>query len=149
MLSSRRPFPPTENPWQYRDSPNSDLSFNMLNTLLTLSFLGFVFGWNIVKPIPLFPSWLGGLIVMAMITFSGTIADGRGDILRYIAYLFATALSEIKLTANDVQLTQKTAVILSHTLFFMNDLDRQYNIMNNLKYLMAEVIRRAMMMMYG
>jgi hypothetical protein len=86
LLSNRKPFPPAENPWSYiydPDQPGS-LEFKMMNCLLCIVFGGAFLGWSIARSIPLFPGWLGALLLASSCGYLGTVRDPRGDLLRSV-----------------------------------------------------------------
>ena len=135
-FSSRKPFPPStsNNPWRYIPlSETEDLQFSMTNTLLTMIIVGAIFGWNVVKPIPLFPSWIGAILGASIIGYGSTLTNARGDFLRFLGYTLVMILSEVMIIADDVQLRAKTSIILGQLFFFCRGIDQQFHIINTLK----------------
>jgi hypothetical protein len=57
MASSRKPFPPSENPWKYNYDPDvkGSIKFKMVNSIVGVILCGTVIGWSISKYIPLLP----------------------------------------------------------------------------------------------
>lgn len=141
QVSHRRPFPPDKD-----EEP--DISYSIIQGTLAVAFLGGFLGWNLVKPIPLFPSWLGGLLAAAVFAYGSSFSDATGDLLRFSGYTVTTTLGSLSATANEVALREKTAVILGQTLFFLNDLDKQFEIRKKLRYLLGELVAKGTMMFY-
>jgi hypothetical protein len=57
MASSRKPFPPSENPWKYNYDPDvkGSTKFKMVNSIVGVILCGTIIGWSISKYIPLLP----------------------------------------------------------------------------------------------
>ena len=89
LLSARKPFPPSENPWSYVYDPDVSCSiqFKMTNCLMGIIFGGAFCGWSIARSIPLFPTWLGALLLASCCGYLGTVRDSRGDLLRFVSRL--------------------------------------------------------------
>lgn len=141
-LTDRRPFPPPKD-----DDP--DVVFSGFQSMVSLFVAGSVVGWNLVKPIPLFPSWLGGLFVACVVLYASTFTDATGDLLRFVGYTVATTWQSLMHTANDVDLRDQTMNILGHTLFFLNGMDQQFQLRRKLQYVLGEVIAKATMLVYA
>lgn len=147
-LAPRKPFPPSESPWAYKAMEDGDVEFSMLYAILTLVVFGGFVGMTLSKPIPLFPSWLGFILGSSAIGYSGTFADSRGDLLRFIAYTILSVLTVLLTVADDVELKSKLSTILGRLLFFLNGIDRQFQIMKNVKIILGKLIVQATAMMY-
>jgi hypothetical protein len=141
-LTDRRPFPPHKD-----DDP--DVVFSGFRSMVSLFVVGSVVGWNLVRPIPLFPSWLGGLFVACVVLYASTFTDATGDLLRFVGYTVATTWQSLMHTANDVDLRDQTMAILGHTLFFLNGMDAQFQLRRKLQYVLGEVIAKATMLVYS
>jgi hypothetical protein len=57
MASSRKPFPPSENPWKYNYDPDvkGSIKFKMINSIVGIILCGTVIGWSISRYVPLLP----------------------------------------------------------------------------------------------
>lgn len=86
VLSNRKPFPPAENPWSYVYNPDlpGSVDFKMMNCLVFIVFGGAFLGWSVARSIPLFPGWLGALLLASCCGYLGTVRDPRGDLLRSV-----------------------------------------------------------------
>lgn len=152
MLVERRPFPPTNNPWRFEASEDDEdilQDFKMGRTLFTLAFWGLLLGWSISKPIPLFPNWLGGLIVAGFLAYCGTFQNSRGDMLRFFGHATYRGFAELIDIMDEVDLKQKIGVVISKMLFFLRGIDKQYQIARKLRQIISEMIFRSTSMMYG
>jgi hypothetical protein len=133
MLSQRKPFPPSENPWKYAPRPDTnDIEFSMIRVLMATILFGGIVGSIISGPIPLFPGWLGTLIGASGFGFISTTHDSRGDLIRYIGWALNDALGDIFKAASDVQLYDKSSVLLSNAFAFGNKLDQRYKVRETL-----------------
>ena len=84
MLSSRKQFPETDNPWQYVYDPEvkDSINFKMWNSLIGIVMLGTIVGWIGSTYVPLLPGWLGALGLASFLGYLGTLKDALGDMLR-------------------------------------------------------------------
>lgn len=147
-LSPRKPFPPAESPWSYKAVEEGDVDFSMLNTLLTLVVLGGMLGWSVVKPIPLFPSWLGAILLGSVVGYSSTFADSRGDLLRFVGFTVLSALAILLSVADDVELKGKISTILGQLLFLFKGIDQQLQLTKGVKYVLGKVLVQATALLY-
>ena len=100
LLSARKPFPPSENPWSYVYDPNvtGSIQFKMTNCLMGIIFGGAFCGWSVARSIPLFPTWLGALLLASCCGYLGTVRDSRGDLLRLTSPLHPFIHSAVNLS---------------------------------------------------
>jgi hypothetical protein len=163
FLSSRKPYPPNnmyDTPWRYQPIPRNKededreeiyedtLDFSMTNTLLAIIFSSGIFGWNLSKPIPLFPSWLGAVLTSAIVGYFTTFNDSIGDFLRFLGYYLVQSVNELYFIATEVQLIAKLKVILGQLFFFLNTFENQFHLLANLKRLIAAFIIRFSSILY-
>jgi hypothetical protein len=109
-VTERQPFPPCRNPWQYHPVPGEpDLQFRMFNTLLATVLIGAYLGWLLVRPVPLFPNWLGALASAGVTGYATTLEDSVGDLMRYVGYAVVHTASVVTDTAEEVQVRTYTS----------------------------------------
>ena len=145
MLSPRKPFPASENPWKYAPKPDSnDIEFSMIRVVIGTILFGGITGSIISGPIPLFPGWLGVLIGAVSFGYIATTQDSRGDLLRYIGWALNDALSDAFTAASDVKLYDKCSVVLSTAFGFLNGIDQRYKIVEKLKAIITMIIGTSM-----
>ena len=84
LLSSRKQFPPSDNPWKHVYDPEDRdaIDFKMWNSLIGIILMGTIMGWSASTYVPLLPGWLGALGSASFLGYSGTLKDSRGDVLR-------------------------------------------------------------------
>jgi hypothetical protein len=84
LLSSRKQFPASDNPWQhvYEPEDRDAVDFKMWNALIGVVLLGTVSGWSVSGYVPLLPGWFGALGGASLLGYLGTLKDSKGDILR-------------------------------------------------------------------
>jgi hypothetical protein len=163
MLTSRRPFPPEANKTNLgrygnvldnncdevnnssSNNPEEEIVYSMFNSMIALFFSGLFLGWNAVKPIPLFPSWLGGLLGAAFIIYLSTFSDSNGDFIRFLAYTVTSTCGSLLNIADEVELRDKTGVILGQTLFFLHGIDKKFQIRKRFMVLLSEIIAKITM----
>lgn len=99
LLSSRKQFPPSDNPWKHIYDPEDRdaIDFKMWNSLIGVILVGTVMGWSASTYVPLLPGWLGALGTASFLGYSGTLKDSRGDVLRQALLNILYALSLIYL----------------------------------------------------
>lgn len=147
MLSRRQSFPPSENPWKYAPRPDTnDIEFSMIRVLMAIIIFGGIAGSIVSGPIPLFPGWLGALIGAAGFGVISTTHDSRGDLLRYIGWALNNTLGDIFKAAADVQLYDKSSVVLSNAFAFGNKLDQKYKVIEKLKAIITIIISTVLKM---
>jgi hypothetical protein len=120
----------------------------MTKVVLTLSVFGSLLGWNVVKPIPLFPSWIGAILGAVCLAYYGTFQDSRGDFIRYIGYTIASVLGELINIADEVELRQRCSVVLGKLFFFCKGIDSQFHVIERLKYLIGEILIKFTSILY-
>ena len=156
LLSIRKPFPPSENPWSYVYDPNvpESIQFKMTNCLMGIIFGGAFCGWTIARSIPLFPTWLGALLLASCCGYLGTIRDSRGDLLRFVSplyrpftslqsipkspcffhmnrcigYSIQSMISYMQSKAQDVNLGEKATVVFTKVFAILLRIEKQYDI---------------------
>lgn len=144
LLADRRPFPPE------RGSEDEDsVRYNLINTMICLLLLGSMFGWNLSKPIPLFPNWLGGIIGAAVLTYASTFGDSKGDFIRFTGYSMTAFFGTLMQIANEVELRDRTGVVLGQTFSVLNGIDKQFQIRKRLSALFGELIAKSVGLMYA
>jgi hypothetical protein len=161
FLFSRKPYPPNnmyDTPWRYEPIPGNKgedevvyedaVDFSMTNTLLAIIFSSGIFGWNLAKLIPFFPSWLGALLASAILGYFTTFNDTVGDFLRFLGYYLVQSVNELYYIATEVQLIAKLRVILGQLFFFLNSFENQFHLLANLKRLIAAFIIRFSSILY-
>ena len=84
LLSSRKQFPPTENPWKhvYYPEDKDSVNFKMWNSLIGIVVIGTLTGWSVSTYVPLLPGWLGAVGCAGFLGYLGTLKDSLGDMLR-------------------------------------------------------------------
>lgn len=146
-LSSRRPFPPCSNPWQYFPAQGQpDLQFGMMGALAGTVLSAAYIGWLVGRAVPLLPNWVGALSAACVSGYLTTLQDGRGDMLRFLGYSLSRCLAVLSATLDDVQLRDRTATLLGHVLFFSKSVDSKYKMVERLQFLLAELIGRLSML---
>ena len=98
MLSPRKLFPATENPWQHVYNPDvkGSVDFKMLNSLIGVVLLGTLLGWTGSTYVPLLPGWLGALGSAVFLAYLGTLKDAMGDMLRWETEAVRVRVIEVK-----------------------------------------------------
>lgn len=142
-LSPRRPFPSDENPWKYKpyeDDPVPD--FSMSRILLVNILWGTLLGWVISKPIPLFPGWLGAISGASVLGYTSTLQDSKGDFFRLIGVGIYGLLSHAATASEDVELKEKTGVLLGRAGFFLKGVDQKYKIIDKFKVVSAKAMEK-------
>jgi hypothetical protein len=143
-IGRRRPYPPSENPWQYkasRDDPNS-INFSMYSTILVVAVVGSSIGSSIAKPIPLFPNWIGALLAAGFCSYLTTLRDSRGDLLRFIGNSGVGCWSAFYEVSQEVDLWSKLNKVSGKSLAQLSRLDEKYNFIGKLKFLISLVTSR-------
>lgn len=143
-IGRRRPFPPSENPWQYRtsrDDPNS-INFSMYSTILVVAVVSSSIGSSIAKPIPLFPNWIGALLAAGFCSYLTTLRDGRGDLLRFLGNSGVGCWRAFYEVSQEVDLWSKLNKVSGKSLAQLSQLDEKYNFMGKLKFLISLVTSR-------
>jgi hypothetical protein len=82
----------------------------MFNTLLATVLIGAYLGWLLVRPVPLFPNWLGALASAGVTGYATTLEDSVGDLMRYVGYAVVHTASVVTDTAEEVQVRTHTSV---------------------------------------
>ena len=108
-LAKRRSYPPSENMWNYRPAENDlePIEFNMYYSIAAAIFAGSSVGSRIVKPIPLFPGWIGAMIGAGLCGYFCTFRDSRGDLIRYLGNSLVIFLRTVSAAADEVNLWKK------------------------------------------
>ena len=142
MLSSRLPFPPTENPWKYSTSPRGAIGipFSMMNVMIGVVITGFFTGWSVSKVVPFFPGWLGSIGCAVIFGYQCTLHDSKGDLFRYLGYAVNSLLSEVVTTVDDVMLREKTGILTGKLFAIVHRLDQNYQILTKIKLIVAGLI---------
>ena len=141
MLSVRRPFPPTDNPWKYGEPPRgTGIPFSMMNVMIGVVVSGFFTGWSVSKLIPFFPSWLGSIGFAVVFGYQCTLRDAKGDLFRYLGYAVNSLLSEVVTTLADVMLREKTSILTGKIFAFVHRLDQNYQILAKIQLIIAGII---------
>jgi hypothetical protein len=63
VVSKRRAFPPSDNPWKYVPEGPQDPEFRMTSALVSVVLVGSWVGWMITSLIPLVPNFLGRSLI--------------------------------------------------------------------------------------
>jgi hypothetical protein len=82
----------------------------MFNTLMATVLIGAYLGWLVVRPVPLFPNWLGALAAAGVTGYATTLEDSVGDLMRYVGYAMVHTASVATDTAEEVQVRTYTSV---------------------------------------
>lgn len=146
-LSSRRPFPPGNNPWQYYPAEGEpDLQFGMMSVLASAVLSAAYMGWLVGRIVPLLPNWIGALSAACSAGYLTTLQDGRGDMLRYLGYSLSRCMAVLSDSLEDVQLRDRASAVLGHVLFFSQTVDSKYKLVARLQQLLAVLISRLTML---
>lgn len=141
MLKNRAIFPASENPWSYSPRPNTnDVPFNMMSALIGIVLAGGWIGWACVKPIPLFPNWIGAISGAAFFGYLGTLKDTKGDLLRFLGFSLNRCMSHILSAASEVGLKEKLNVFLSNAFALLLRLDKQFGIITKIQFLLIQLV---------
>ena len=144
LLSTRHPFPATDNPWKFSDAPRSGapIPFSMTNVMIGVVVTGFFMGWSVSKLIPFFPGWLGSIGCAVVFGYQCTLQDAKGDLFRYLGYAVNALFSEVTATIDDVMLREKTSVLLGKIFAFVHRLDQNYHLLDKIKAILSVVISK-------
>ena len=145
MLAERRPFPPgvSSNPWRYAPADGEvDLQFSMTAALLGVVLAGAYLGWLLARPVPLLPGWIGAIGGAAVLGYSATLRDRRGDMLRYLGHCLGACATVVSRTQQDARLGEKLSVLMGRVLFLSKTLDSKYGILTRLQLIIALVISK-------
>jgi hypothetical protein len=140
-LSQRHAFPPSDNPWTYSAKDNSNLvQFNMYKCLLALMIAGSIVGSSLVKPIPLFPGWIGALLGSGFFAYTSTLKNGHGDIFRFFGFCIVSSIDNLLSTANEVDLPDKLNKISGKSFAFLSKIDSKYKVLEKLKMVIFKMV---------
>ena len=143
-LGKRKQYPPSDNPWSYKQISDKDPAFNMYTTLLALLLIGSLTGNALAKPIPLFPPWIGSLILGSTMVYLGTFRDARGDLLRFVGSSSVNTIYTLKNIAGEVQLLPRATKITGRSFVFVSAFDKKYKISASTKKLFDVVLNKTM-----
>ena len=143
-LSTRKNYPPTDNPWSYKEVPGDPnyIPFNMYSTILSVMLISSYIGSNAVRPIPLFPNWIGALISAVFSGYACTFRDSRGDLLRYIGNSIVNCFNTFMQTSNEVNLWPKVNKVTGKSMAYFIKIDSKYKIIEKIKFLLAFIISK-------
>ena len=141
MLKNRAIFPASENPWSYTPrADTNDVPFNMMSALIGIVLAGGWIGWMCVKPIPLFPNWIGAVSGAAFFGYLGTLKDTKGDLLRFLGFSLNRCMTHVLSAASEVGLKEKINVFLSNTFALLLRLDRKFGIITKIQFLLIQLV---------
>lgn len=124
----RRPFPPTENPWNYRPTSRDEAPFTMMYTVLAMTIVGSFCGGNL----PMVPSWLGALGGAGFLGLLTTRPNARGDLSRAMGMRVVAAVQTLWALQREVGMTPKFWKVASLLLDKLLILDRQHRLKDRL-----------------
>lgn len=151
-LAERRPFPPPESPYdisgENQSTMLSSFPYSAWQACMGVIFVSGLLGWNSVKPIPLVPSWLGAAGMALFAAYLFTLSDSTGDGLRFIGYTVTMLWISLLRIAHEVDLQENMGIVLGHTLFFVKDIDKQFQVRKRLQFLVGEALSKITMLLY-
>jgi len=143
-LASRRPYPPSDNPWKYvPPEQGSDqapvqspaLAFSMVSALAAAGLLGAAAGWSVSGRIPLVGGWLGALLGGGAVTYLGSQRDARGDLVRFVGNSVACGVTELRQAADDVNIGSNAGRLWGRASGWALAMDRQYGLLDKARSL--------------
>mmetsp|Transcript_10318 Transcript_10318/g.9966 ORF Transcript_10318/g.9966 Transcript_10318/m.9966 type:complete len:388 (+) Transcript_10318:182-1345(+) len=142
MATSRKPFPPSENPWKYNYDPEvkGSIKFKMINSIVGIILCGTVIGWSISRYVPLLPGWLGAVTSAAFLGYLGTLKDSIGDVLRFVGYSLDECMTYLFATSNDVLLGEKSTVLFQRIFSIILRFEKQNKIFEKLSLYFGKII---------
>lgn len=143
MLGGRRNFPPDP-----ADDPDNLVKYSMINSLLAIIFASFLIGWNLFRPIPLIPNWIGSILMACIIGYASTFSDSRGDLIRFSGHSLTSAMGLLMGIADEVGLRGKASVLIGQMLFFLRGMDKKFKVMQKLQVLIAQLIAKSTVLLY-
>ena len=118
--------------------------FNMMSCVITMSLTSSIIGWFVTNFIPLFPNWLGSIIISIICSYSITLLNSYGDLLRYLSYNIYQFIFIINTTLNDVMLKEKINILLYKCIQFLKYMDSKYNIIEKIQMIFDILIKELM-----
>ena len=140
----RRPFPPTENPWNYRPSSPDDVAFSMLPAVLAMTVVGSFCGGNI----PMVPSWLGALVGAGFLGLLATRPNVRGDLARATGMRVVATVQTLWELQKDLGMTPKVWKVASLLLDKLLILDRQHRLKDKLVAFLSAIYDQVMRLVH-
>jgi hypothetical protein len=142
MLSTRKPFPPVENPWTCKDvlDSSSGVPFSMINSILSMVFVAMFVGYAFFDRVPFFPAWIGGLATSLVTGYTTTTRNGKGDFLRFFGHSTNVLFSEVLACVDDVYLREKTRIMFNRTFSFVHRLDQRYHLLGKIQALFNRLL---------
>ena len=142
-LRKRKNYPPSDNPWNYKQLADDDVGFNMYTTLLATLLIGAVIGNIGAGYIPFFPSWIGSMIVASSLVLIATKRDSRGDMLRFMGNSVVNGISNVKDVATEVELISRASKLTGKTFVFLGVMDKKYQISDRIKTIVSVLSNQA------
>jgi hypothetical protein len=131
-LGKRKAYPPGPNPWRYQPQSSSDPAFNVYLSGICVILAASVLGNMLVRPIPLFPGWIGSLMSATCIAYIYTFRTPHGDLLRFLGSSIVNSLSTMSGAADETDYFGKAGIVSGQIFFFVGKLDRKYKIKDKL-----------------
>jgi len=123
---------------------NHVYQFNMMSCIITMSLTSSIVGWLFTNFIPLFPNWLGSIIISIICSYSITLLNSYGDLLRYLSYNIYQFIFIINTTLNDVNLKEKVNVLFFKCIQLFKYMDSKYNIIDKIQIIFDILIKEIM-----
>lgn len=124
----RRPFPPADNPWNYRPSSPDDPLFSMVYSIAAMTIVGSFCGGNI----PMVPSWIGALVGAGFFGLLTTRPNARGDLARATGMRVVATVQTLWDLQKDLNISPKFWKVASLLLDKLLILDRQHRLKDKL-----------------